>query len=85
MNEQSSDPFNSGDDLSRSTSSSNILELLPIRVHEDIYVATARVRHILVYWLSGTSYDIDNIVILLLEAASECKLQITCCSFNSSV
>src|SRR5436309_6921929 len=36
----------------------------------------ARARHILVYWLSGTSNDIDNIVLLPLGAASECKLQI---------
>ncbi len=64
------DPFNSTDDLSRSISSSNVLELFPIRVHEDIYEVAARARHILAYWLGGTSYDIDNIVILLSEACS---------------
>ena len=65
-----SDPFNSADDLGRSTSSSNVLELFSIRVHEDIYEVAARARHILAYWLGGTSYDIDNIVILLSEACS---------------
>ncbi len=31
------DPFNPIDNLSRRTSSSNVLELFPIRVHEDVY------------------------------------------------
>ncbi len=31
------DPFNPADDLARSTSSSNVLELFPIRVHEYVY------------------------------------------------
>jgi hypothetical protein len=64
------DPFNSIDDLGRSTSSSNVLELFPIRVHKDVYEVAARARHILAYWLGSTSYDLDNIVILLSEACS---------------
>ncbi len=64
------DSFNSTDDLTRSTSSSNVLELFPIHVHEDVYEVAARARHILAYWLGSTSYDIDNIVILLSEACS---------------
>jgi len=64
------DLFNSADDLSRSTSSSNVLELFPICVHEDIYEVAARARYILAYWLGSTSYDIDHIVILLSEACS---------------
>ncbi len=63
-------PFNSADDLARSTSSSNVLELFPIRIHEDIYEVATRARHILAYWLSSSSYDIDNIVTLLSEACS---------------
>ncbi len=64
------DPFNSTDDLGRSTLSSNVLELFPIRIHEDVYEVAARARHILAYWLGSTSYDLDNIVILLSEACS---------------
>ena len=64
------DLFNSTDDLSRSTSSSNVLELFPIRIHEDVYEVAARARYILAYWLGRTSYDIDNVVILLSEACS---------------
>jgi len=64
------DPFNAMDDLGRSSSSSNVLELFPIRVHEDVYEVAARARYIFAYWLGSTSYDIDNIVILLSEACS---------------
>lgn len=64
------DSFNSTYDLTRSTSSSNVLELFPIHVHEDVYEVAARARHILAYWLGSSSYDIDNIVILLSEACS---------------
>src|SRR5260370_10017981 len=64
------DPFNSTDDLSRSTLSSNVLKLFPIRVHEDVYDVAARARYILAYWLGSTSYDIDNIVILLSDTCS---------------
>ncbi len=48
----------------------NVLELFPIRVHKDIYEVAGRARHILAYWLGSTSYDLDNIVILLSEACS---------------
>ncbi len=64
------DPFNSIDDLSRSTSSSNVLELFPICVHEDIYEVAARARYILANWFGSTSHDINNIVILLSETCS---------------
>ena len=43
------DSFNSDDDLARSVSSSKVLELFPICVHEDVYEVIARARHILLY------------------------------------
>lgn len=64
------DPFNAINDLGRSSSSSNVLELFPIRVHEDIYEVAARARRILAYWLGSSSQDIGNIVTLLSEACS---------------
>src|SRR6266516_5842127 len=53
------DHFNFTDDLSRSISSSNVLELFPICVHEDIYEVAARARYILAYWFGSTSHDIN--------------------------
>lgn len=64
------DPFNTVDDLGRNPLSSTVLELFPIRLHEDVYKIARRVRHILACWLGSTSQDIDNIVTLLSEACS---------------
>jgi anti-sigma regulatory factor (Ser/Thr protein kinase) len=64
------DPFNQADDLGRSTSSSNVLELFPISVYEDIYEVADRARRILAYWLGSSSQGIGHIVTLLSEASS---------------
>ncbi len=64
------DPFNAADDFGRSLSSSNVLELFPICVYEDIYEVADRARRILAYWLGSSSQGIGNIVTLLSEASS---------------
>ena len=45
------DHFNPAHELSRSLSSTNVLELFPIRTHEDVYTVATRARHIFRYWL----------------------------------
>ena len=64
------DPFNAADDFGRSLSSSNVLELFPISVYEDIYEVADRARRILAYWLGNSSQGIGHIVTLLSEASS---------------
>ncbi|HVB25111.1 MAG TPA: ATP-binding protein [Ktedonobacteraceae bacterium] len=65
------DPFNPLCELGRSSSSSNVLELFPIRTSEDVYAVAARARRILAYWFDkNSSYNIDKIVVLLAEACS---------------
>lgn len=65
------DYFNPSSDLSRSSSSSNVLELFPICTSGDIYAVADRARRILAYWFDKNSmYDLDNIVTLLSETCS---------------
>jgi len=65
------DLFHSSCELGRSSSSSNVLELFPIRTSEDVYAVAARARRILTYWFDkNSSYNIDKIVTLLAEACS---------------
>lgn len=64
------DPFDAANDWSRSAASSNVLELVPVGDHLDVYGVGSRARKILGYWLSHATYDIDQIVSLLAEACS---------------
>jgi anti-sigma regulatory factor (Ser/Thr protein kinase)/anti-anti-sigma regulatory factor len=64
------DRFDSCNDLGRSSTSSNVLELFPIRVQRDVFTVASRGRHILTSWLGNATYDIDRVVNLIAEACS---------------
>lgn len=66
----SSDRFDSCNDFGRSSASSNVLELFPIRVQRDVLTVASRGRHILTSWLGNALYDIDQVVNLIAEACS---------------
>jgi len=61
------DRFNPTDDFGRNPSSSSVLELIPIRSYQDVYLFASRARPILSSWLSNND-DIDRIITLVSEA-----------------
>jgi len=62
------DSFDSAHDMGRSASSANILELVPVLNHLDVFEVGKCARKILGFWLGSATYDIDQIVNLLAEA-----------------
>jgi anti-sigma regulatory factor (Ser/Thr protein kinase)/anti-anti-sigma regulatory factor len=64
------DRFDSCHELGRSSLSSNVLELFPIRVQRDVLTVASRGRRILTSWLGNATYDIDRVVNLIAEACS---------------
>jgi anti-sigma regulatory factor (Ser/Thr protein kinase) len=64
------DPFDDVDEWSRNPASPNVLELVSLGEHTDVYEVGRRARKILQYWLGSDSQDIDWIVSLLAEACS---------------
>jgi len=64
------DRFDPCNDFGRSSVSSNVLELFPIRVQRDVYTVASRGRYILTSWLGNAASDIDRVVNLIAEACS---------------
>ena len=64
------DPFDPLNDLSRSSASSNVLELIQVVTKADVYEMSNRARRILTHWLHDASYDIDQVVTVLAEVCS---------------
>jgi len=65
-----SEPFSTKDDMNRSLSSSNMLEISPICASHQIYDVTTRAQRILTCWLGQTHADIGRIVTLISETCS---------------
>jgi len=54
-------------ELARSEASTNLLELRPIRNHDDVNLAANRAQGIIRSWLSFNSSQLNNLVIVLSE------------------
>jgi anti-sigma regulatory factor (Ser/Thr protein kinase) len=65
-----SDSFSENDNFSRSSTSSNVLELVRVNTFDDVYLVKERARKILDLWLSGQGSDVDRIVTLISEACA---------------
>ncbi len=57
-------------EFGRRAASPNVLELVPVQTHRDVYLISGRARTILECWLNGVQYDTDQIVSLIAEACS---------------
>ncbi len=64
------DLFDDIDEWGRNPVSANVLELVHIGEHADVYDVGKRARQILQYWFDGNLHSIDQIVSLLAESCS---------------